>query len=69
MRDFNWGDNHLYAVIKENGNFAGLPCRSYEEARELANQHEGAHIFSLKCVTCLFDTNNYKPTDEPWERD
>lgn len=46
MRDFNWNDR-LWAVIKDNGEFAGKPCTCWEEARELANQHEDAKIFLL----------------------
>lgn len=45
-RDFNWNDR-LWAVIKEDGSFAGIPCRSFEEARELANQHEGSHVYVM----------------------
>ena len=36
-----------YAVIKSNGEYAGIYCESYEEARELAAQHEDAKIFRL----------------------
>ena len=32
---------------KRGWNFAGVPCVSYEEARDLAAQHEGAKIFFL----------------------
>lgn len=39
MRDFDWNDN-LWCVVKDNGTYAGVPCLSYEEARELSNQHE-----------------------------
>lgn len=46
MRDFSWSDN-LWAVVKEDGTFAGVPCTSYEEACDLAAQHEGAKIFFL----------------------
>lgn len=46
MRDFEW-DNDLWCVVKDDGTFAGIPCVSYEEARELANQHEGSKIFKL----------------------
>lgn len=46
MRDFNWLNN-LWCVIKEDGRYAGVPCISYEEARELSNQHSGAKIFKL----------------------
>lgn len=46
MRDFAWNDT-LYAVIKDDGNFAGAPCTSFDEARELAAQHPGAKVFGL----------------------
>lgn len=46
MRDFDF-DSALWAVVKDNGEYAGVPCISYEEARELAHQHEGAKVFSL----------------------
>lgn len=39
MRDFDWEDT-LFCVIKDDGTFAGVPCLSYEEARELSYQHE-----------------------------
>ena len=57
MRDFAWNDT-LYAVIKDDGNFAGVPCTSFDEARELAAQHKGAKIFFL----------TYEP-DEPDDND
>lgn len=47
MRDFDWNDK-LYAVVKNDGTFAGCPCTGWEEARELAAQHEGAKIFYLE---------------------
>ena len=53
MRDFNLFDE-LFAVIKEDGTFAGQPCTSLEEAIELANQHEGSYIYLLK-----FDNENF----------
>ena len=46
MRDFGWFDV-LYAVVKDNGKYAGVPCRSYGEARDLSAQHEGSRIFEL----------------------
>lgn len=46
MKDFDWIDVR-WAVVKEDGNFAGMPCASYNEARDLAAQHEGAKIFFL----------------------
>jgi hypothetical protein len=46
MRDFGWHEE-LWAVVKETGTFAGVPCTSYEEARDLSAQHEGSQIFLL----------------------
>ena len=46
MRDFDWLDE-LYCVVKEDGTFAGVPCRSFEEAVELSSQHEGSKIFNM----------------------
>lgn len=37
----------LYSVIKSNGEYAGIYCESYDEARELSAQHEGSKIFRL----------------------
>ncbi len=47
MRDFDWHDE-LYCVVKEDGTFAGVPCRSIEEAIELSGQHEGSMIYEMK---------------------
>lgn len=46
MRDFGILDN-LWCVVKEDGTFAGIPCRTIEEARELAAQHENSMIFTM----------------------
>lgn len=54
MRDFDWFDE-LYAVVKDDGSFAGRPCISLEEARELQVQHEGSKIFELK-----YDNSNFE---------
>ena len=35
MRDFNW-EQTLWAVIKNDGSFAGVPCTGYDEACDLA---------------------------------
>ena len=59
MRDFNWSDS-LWAVVKEDGTFAGVPCTSYEEACDLAAQHEGAKIFFLAYEP---DENDAEPED------
>jgi hypothetical protein len=45
-RDFNWLDE-LWCVIKEDGTFAGIPCRSEEEAIELSRQHYLSGIYKL----------------------
>jgi hypothetical protein len=47
MRDWSPWDNNLYCVVKDNGEFAGVPCVSYEEARELSFQHENSMIFAM----------------------
>lgn len=39
-----------YAVVKPNGEYAGVPCESIDEARELAAQEEGRVIFKLSKV-------------------
>lgn len=43
---FDWADVR-WAVVKEDGSFAGAPCASYKEACDLAAQNEGAKIFFL----------------------
>lgn len=37
----------IWIVINPNGTYAGVPCVSWEEARELAAQREGRRIFNL----------------------
>lgn len=46
MRDFDW-NNKLWGVVKADGSFAGIPCLSADEARELSYQHEGSYIYSM----------------------
>ncbi len=53
MRDFNW-EQTLWAVVKNDGSFAGVPCTGYDEACDLAAQHEGAKVFQL-CPEFDFD--------------
>lgn len=36
-----------YVVLNPDGTYAGVPCESYEEARELAAQVEGRGIYEL----------------------
>ena len=50
MRDFGWTDA-IFAVVKEDGTFAGVPCLSLDEAKELANNHEGSQIYRLVLAT------------------
>lgn len=63
MRDFDWFDE-LYAVIKEDGTFAGVPCRTLEEARDLASQHDGSKIFLMQYDNCNFEDDF--EDDEGW---
>ena len=37
----------IYVVINPDGTYAGAPCLTWEEARELAAQREGRRIFNL----------------------
>ena len=59
MRDFDF-DSALSAVVQNNGEYAGVPCMSYEEARDLAAQHEGARIFFL-----AYEPDEDDEPDEP----
>lgn len=64
MRDFDWLDE-LYCVVKEDGTFAGTPCRSIEEAIELSGQHEGSMIYEMKLDNeSLWDYNDYNCDDD-----
>lgn len=64
MRDFDWLDE-LYCVVKEDGTFAGVPCRSIEEAIELSGQHEGSMIFEMKLDNeSLWEYNDYNCDDD-----
>ena len=46
-RDFEWTQKELYAVVKDDGTYAGIPCTGYEEAQQLSYNHEGSRIFRL----------------------
>ena len=37
----------IWIVINPDGTYAGIPCLTWEEARELASQKEGRRIFNL----------------------
>lgn len=54
MRDFDWFDE-LWCVVKQDGSFAGKPCVTLEEARELQAQHEESKIFELKYDNVNFE--------------
>ena len=58
-RDFEWDQTELYAVVKNDGRYAGRPCISYGEAQNMAANHDGSKIFKL----VLEDD----PTEEPLE--
>ena len=66
MRDFEWNDK-LFAVIKENGSFAGIPCLTFEEAREISLQHKGSHIYIMALddndEIDVYDDEDYEPAD------
>lgn len=47
MKDWK-DDDILYCVVKENGDFSGIPCLSYEEAIDLSNQHENSTIYKME---------------------
>lgn len=61
MKNFDWTDVR-WAVVKGDGTFAGVPCASYGEARDLAAQHEGAKIFFLAYEPDELDEDD-KPDD------
>ncbi len=61
-RDFDWLDR-LYAVVKEDGTFAGIPCTNFEEAKELSAQHEGSHIY----IMALDDDNELEVYDDNYD--
>ena len=58
-RDFDWDRKELYAVIKNDGSYAGAPCLSYEEAQQLS-YHPGSKIFKL----VLEDDPGEEPLEE-----
>ena len=46
IRDFEW-DRKLWCVVNDDGSFAGSPCLSWEEARELSAYHDGSRIYEM----------------------
>lgn len=64
MRDFEFSQA-LWAVVKNDGTFAGRPCVSWEEARELASQHDGAQIYAM-CLDPEGDVDIYDDDYEPY---
>lgn len=62
-RDFEWDDT-LWAVVKDDGRFAGIPCITDTEAREVAYQHEGSHIYKMTLEDSLDESLNEELFDE-----
>lgn len=54
-------ENYRFCVINANGTYAGMPCVTYEEARELAAQCEGRRIFEI------WVEDDDPDEDEDWE--
>ena len=48
-RDFQFTDD-LWCVINDDGTFAGRPCLTEDEARELSYQREGRQIYKMILV-------------------
>lgn len=46
-RDFDWNQK-LWCVVKDDGRFAGSPCLTPGEARELSYQHDGSKIYKME---------------------
>ncbi len=40
-------ERFLYCVINTDGTYAGIPCLTWEEARELASAAAGRRIYQL----------------------
>lgn len=64
-------NNYCYAVINPDGTFAGVPCLSYEEARELAYASgvEGRKIYKLELEDedCDPATIEFEPGRTYWD--
>ena len=39
--------NMIWIVINSDGTYAGVPCITWEEARELVAQKEGRRVFNI----------------------
>lgn len=61
MKNLDWADVR-WAVVKEDGTFAGAPCASYKEACDLAAQHGGSKIFFLS-----YEPNKKERIDSNYE--
>lgn len=59
-RDFEWDQEELYAVVKNDGRYAGYPCTSHEEAVNMAANHSGSKVFKL----VLEDDPNEEPLED-----
>ena len=65
-RDFEWDDT-LWAVVKEDGRFAGIPCITDTEAKEVAYQHEGSHIYKMTLEDSLDEDLILAPQEDALE--
>lgn len=66
-KDWEWDHDELYAVIKADGRYAGVPCLSYEEAHDLS-YHPGSKIFKLTLLPGQEDTEELEEEVTPFDR-
>lgn len=59
-RDFEWDQGELYAVVKNDGRYAGYPCTSHGEAVQMSANHNGSKVFKL----VLEDDPNEEPLED-----
>lgn len=63
-------ETYRFCVINANGTYAGMPCVTYEEARELAAQQEGRKIFEIWVEDDDNDEDDYfEESDWCWDED
>ena len=63
-------ETYHFCVINVNGTYAGIPCVTYEEARELAAQQEGRKIFEIWVEDDDNDEDDYfEESDRCWDED
>lgn len=64
-------ETYRFCVINANGTYAGMPCVTYEEARELAAAADGRKMFRIWLEDDDSD-NDYSDediSDEKWDED